>query len=114
MAELAANYSAPFLPDVLARFVIRHTHPTLTTRQVEERASDLDLPFRSLPVFHHAKFWLGDTEHSRLMSSEMDPIYAAPAHVDRQGRTVPAEFDTVLVNSGAGEYIGVSGKSSYP
>ena len=61
-------------------------------------------------MYHKAKFWLGDLQHYRLLSNETDMVYAIPSRLDKQGRTLPAEFDTVFVNGGAGQYIGVAGK----
>ena len=78
---------------------------------MDTHAALLDLPFRALPVCHKAKFWLGDAEHHRLMSDELDTALAIPARRDSQNHALPAQFDTVLVNGGTGGYISVSGKS---
>lgn len=107
---LAREYHALSLKDALAQFIVRHTDPTLTKAQAEARAAYLDLPFRALPVYHKAKFWLGDAEHHRLMSDELDAVLAIPARLDSQKRPLPAHFDTVLVNGGSGEFVGVTGK----
>ena len=111
--ELRNEYSAPFIEDALARFIVRHNNPTWTKAQIEASANDVDLPFRTLPVYHHAKFWLGDTGHYRLLSTEMDTVYAIHARKDKLGRPLAAEFDTVLVNDGSGEYIGVAGEQMF-
>ena len=50
----AREYHTPFISDVLARFIIQHNNPGLSHRQAEDRASDLDIPLRTLPVYHKA------------------------------------------------------------
>ncbi|KAI0087258.1 hypothetical protein BDY19DRAFT_893576, partial [Irpex rosettiformis] len=109
LGELARDYHATFIKDALAQFIVRHTNPTLTKAQIETRAAYLDLPFRTLPVYHKARFWLGDAEHHHVMSEETNVALAIPSRTDSQKRSVPAQFDTVLVNGGSGEYFGVVG-----
>lgn len=110
LTELIRDYQALSFKDALAQFIIRHTNTTLTRAQADMRVAHLDLPFRHLPVYHKVKFWLGDEQHHRLMSDEVDTVHATPARKDNQNRTLPARFDTVLVNGGTGEYTGISGK----
>ncbi|KAI0336980.1 hypothetical protein BDW22DRAFT_1340702 [Trametopsis cervina] len=109
LAKLTESYQAPFFEDALARYITRHCNPAFTSAQVEARAADLDLPLRSLPVYHKAHFWLGDRNHHRLMSNEDDVIHAIPERQNKQGKIVPARFDTALVNGGTGEYLGING-----
>ncbi|KAI0343815.1 hypothetical protein BDW22DRAFT_1477302 [Trametopsis cervina] len=109
LTELAEAYQAPFIQDALARYITRYCHPTFTSAQIEDRAADLDLPLRSLPVYHKAHFWLGDINHHRLMSDEDDVLHARPARTDKQGKIIPARFDTALINCGTGEYNGIDG-----
>lgn len=114
LTEIATEYKAPFFVDVLARFVVQDTDPALMRAQVEDRASNIDLPMRSLPVFHKARFWLGNANQHRLMSKERDVVHAARFRVGKRGKMVPARFDTVLVNGGMGGYTGVTGRSIEP
>lgn len=64
---------------------------------------------RSVPVYHKAKFWIGDSKNHRLSSNEFDVVHAIPARTSARGRPVDGQFDTVLVNDGAGRYIGLAG-----
>jgi hypothetical protein len=110
LPELIDTYSAPFLEDALARFIVRHSNPTFTAAQVEAEASDIDLPLSSLPVYHKVKFWLGDTAHHRTMSDESDIVHAIGPYTNKYGKHIPGRFDTVIVNGGLGQYLGVGGK----
>lgn len=112
LTEITAEYKAPFFADALARFVVQDTNPALTRAQVESCASNIDLPMRSLPVFHKARFWLGDANQHRLMSDERDVVHAARSRAGKRGKTIPARFDTVVVNGGMGEYAGMTGESA--
>ncbi|KAI0083122.1 hypothetical protein BDY19DRAFT_1037154 [Irpex rosettiformis] len=107
--ELVRDYHALSIKDALAHFIVRHTDPSLTKAQAEERAAYLDLPFRTLPVYHKARFWVGDNEHHRLMSDELNAALAIPSRTNGQKQLLPAHFDTVLVNGGSGEFLGVAG-----
>jgi hypothetical protein len=110
LTDIITAYSAPFFKDALARFVVSHSNPTLTKAQVELQASYITMPMQTLPVYHKAKFWLGDSTQHRMMSNETDVIHAVAARVNKHKNTIPARFDTVLVNYGPGEYLGVDGK----
>ncbi|KAI0764439.1 hypothetical protein BC629DRAFT_1583834 [Irpex lacteus] len=105
LTELVRDYHALLFRDALAEFIVRHSNPHLTKAQVNARAAHLDLPFRTLPVYHKAKFWLGNSEHHRLMSNELDTAVAVPTRRDSQNCVLPARFDTVLVNGGTGDYV---------
>ncbi|KAI0088972.1 hypothetical protein BDY19DRAFT_1006916 [Irpex rosettiformis] len=109
LGELARDYHALSIKDALAHFIICHADPSLTKAQAEARAAYLDLPFRTLPIYHKAKFWLGDNEHHRLMSDELNAALAVPSRTNDQKQHLPARFDTVLVNGGFGEFLGVTG-----
>ena len=104
------EYQAPYIRDALARYVVQFNNPDYTAARVEREAASVNFHFRSLPVYHKAKLWLGSTSHHRLMADEWDVIHAHKACVDSRGRTVSGRFDTVLVNTGDGEYTGKTGK----
>lgn len=109
LAELAQDYHAPLIADALARFIVQHSNPSLSRMQADARAADLNLPLRTLAVYHKARFWLGDPEHHRLMADEFDVVHAARSRLASNGKVIPPRFDTVLVNGGAGGYTGVAG-----
>ena len=67
------------------------------------------MPSGSVAVYHRATFWLGDPEQHRISSDEKDVIYVQPAYLNKYGKTVAGRFDTVLIDDGYGEYIGING-----
>ena len=105
------DYNAPYLRDALARFAVRVKNPNLNETQIERQAVNITMPSSSLAVYHRAKIWLGDAQHSRLSSDEFDSIYVEPDRKDKHGRIVSGRFDTVLINDGNGQYIGMNGKA---
>ncbi|KAH8101620.1 hypothetical protein BXZ70DRAFT_1019531, partial [Cristinia sonorae] len=106
--KLISDYGATFIREALARYIVQQNHPEYTAREVEDM-SDFGLPFRGLPVYHKAKFWLGDSQNYRLSSNEWDVVHATPARNTKRGRLVNGQFDTALVNDGDGTYIGIDG-----
>ncbi|THH20297.1 hypothetical protein EUX98_g8611 [Antrodiella citrinella] len=109
LESLVTDYGARFFVDALTRYVVSHCDPTLTRAQVEHKSYDIALPFRSLPVYHKAKFWLGDAKNHRLSSNEYDVIHATPARKDKRDRPIDGQFDTVIITDGQGAYSGVAG-----
>ena len=107
---IETEYQAPFIRDALARYVVRFNHPDYTDARVERESAAVNFPFRTLPIYHKAKLWLGSKSHHRLMADEWDVIHARNARIDTRGRPVNGRFDTVLVNTGEGEYTGIQGK----
>jgi hypothetical protein len=74
---------------------------------VETKAYSVFLPTGGLPVFHVMKFV--DT----TTGETLDAAYAKPPQEDRQGRFVPARFDTVLVNISDSENATIQGNNSF-
>ncbi|KAI1784380.1 hypothetical protein LXA43DRAFT_976721 [Ganoderma leucocontextum] len=108
--DAAANlYSAPFLRDVLARFIVKYRAPYLSSHQVEEAASNFIFRFAAVPVFHKVKFILEDTQRLGIMESMRDTAHARPERQDKRKRKVPVQIDTVLVNEEDGGPVGVHG-----
>ncbi|KAI1797995.1 hypothetical protein LXA43DRAFT_875754 [Ganoderma leucocontextum] len=103
------HYGATSLQDALARFVVKYRNPTLTLPQVKRAAQDFNFRFNRVPAYHRLKFILEDAQHLGIMDNIGDTAHARPARKDRQGRAVPARFDTVLVNEGTGGPVGVQG-----
>jgi hypothetical protein len=54
--SLAHNYSAKYIRDALAHYIVATNHPTWTACQVEDAMLDTFLPFRTLPIFHKIKY----------------------------------------------------------
>ncbi|THH28685.1 hypothetical protein EUX98_g5504 [Antrodiella citrinella] len=107
--KLGTDYGAQFFIDALARFTVQHCEPTLTPAQIENKAADVVFPFASVPVYHKAKFWLGDPDHHHLASNEFDVIHATPSRRNKRGQPVDGQFDTAFINDGHGGYSGVAG-----
>ncbi|THH18011.1 hypothetical protein EUX98_g9024 [Antrodiella citrinella] len=109
MEALVADYGATFFEDAIARYAVQYCHPEYSRAQIERAAMDIVVPCRSFPVYHKAKFWLGDAHNHRLSSNEWDVVHATPSRHDTRGRPVDGQFDTVIVNDGHGQYSGVDG-----
>ena len=90
--SIVNDYGATYIRDALARFIVQTNSPYLTRAQVEQRSLYTFLPFLALPVFHRVKFC---DENDVII----DAIHAQPARKDKQGRLIPARFDTALVDS---------------
>lgn len=105
-------YGAVFLQDALARFIIKYRDPYLLPHQVEHAVSNFSFRFTHFPAFHRIKFILDDAQQLGIMEGIHDVAHARPERCDRQGRKVPARFDTVLVNEGTGGPTGVHGTSA--
>ncbi|KAG1880264.1 hypothetical protein C8R48DRAFT_767066 [Suillus tomentosus] len=93
--RLISDYGAIYFREALARYIAQQNHlnETLSRRHLENLAANVVLPFRSVAVHHkinvHAK-------PGRAGSSQQDDA-------------VPTRFDTVLVNDGTGDSVGVKG-----
>lgn len=107
----AERYGALYLRDALARFVVQYRNPGLSAAEVEQASLAVSLRFRKIPAFHKLKFALDDAQDLGVMDNTQDVAHARPERKDKQGRTVPGRFDTVLVNDGTGGFSGVQGKS---
>ncbi|THH31369.1 hypothetical protein EUX98_g2803 [Antrodiella citrinella] len=107
--RVTADYGAPFFVDVLARYIVAFCNPGYSAAQVEHASNDVPFLFRSVPVYHKAKMWLGDLQNHRILTDESDVIHATPSKKDKRGCVVDGQFDTVMVNDGVGGYSGVAG-----
>ncbi|KIJ65793.1 hypothetical protein HYDPIDRAFT_109810 [Hydnomerulius pinastri MD-312] len=108
LQTLETTYGATYLRAALARFAVKLAKPELNTRQQEDAAQDINLP-RALPIFHKIRFNSVDSSGHCDESQTVDAIHAKPGRKDRQGRGVPARFDTALINLGDGKDTGVKG-----
>lgn len=102
---ISEDYGATFFRAALTRYIVQTTQPTLTTRnQVEIAASNINLAFNKVPIFHKIKFL------DPLALTTVDSIHAKPARTSKYGGTIPSRFDTAVINIGGGEQIGVAGE----
>ena len=106
---IAMEYHAPHFQHALTHFVLKRRSPHLAFNEIEAQITDTTLPFTTVSVYHRARFWLGSGEVHKLQSNEMNVVYAQPARTDTRNRAIQGRFDTVLVNEGDGEYIGLQG-----
>ncbi|OJT04957.1 hypothetical protein TRAPUB_4260, partial [Trametes pubescens] len=106
----AERYGALYLRDALAHFVVQYRNPDLSTAEVERASLAVGFRFRKMPAFHKLKFTLNDAQDLGIMDSIQDVAHARPERKDKQGRTVPGRFDTVLLNDGTGGASGVKGE----
>ena len=103
---IEANYKASMFRYALSHYVLKQQNPTYPYNEIENMISDFHLHFDAVSVYHKARFWLGDRETHQLQSNEYDVVHSRPARMEKD-KEIPARFDTVLVNSGNGAYIGV-------
>lgn len=108
-SALAAEYGAVHFRAALARFVVQVTEPDLTSRQLEDMAVDVILPFQSVAVFHKIRYNIINNDGTPN-NLTVDSIHARLARHDHHRRNVPARFDTALVNLGNGGPLGVEGR----
>ena len=94
--DLSAQYGAVDFQDCLADFIAQLNYPGASAAALHTRSADTLLPFQSVPVFHRIKFTSGDASDS----GTNDAVIVQPEHVDTHGRTVPSQFDTVIVRGG--------------
>ncbi|EPS92975.1 hypothetical protein FOMPIDRAFT_1137017 [Fomitopsis schrenkii] len=110
LETLIREYGATHFGAAFARFVVLQRDPHIRNRaQVERAVHSVILPFRSVAVYHKARFWIGDVEHFQPKANPLDVVYVRPERINKHGKPVPGRFDTVLVNMGTGSYLGVEG-----
>jgi len=96
---LARDYGALDFQDALAEFIAQVNHPGVTSGALRDRAHDTHIPFTSVMVFHKIKFTRGNERDIA------DTVHVRPEQKDRDGRIIPARFDTVLVESSKGSFF---------
>ncbi|KAK1232538.1 hypothetical protein PQX77_004296 [Marasmius sp. AFHP31] len=91
------GYGATLFTTALARFIIQYRFPNYSPQQVDERAHDIVLPFRGVPVFHKVKF-ITPNEHDSENVGTLDSVHAHPCQWTRTGNiSKAAQFDTALI-----------------
>ncbi|KAG1874431.1 hypothetical protein F4604DRAFT_1880886 [Suillus subluteus] len=103
------DYGATFFTAALARYVVGRNQPGLSAAQLEREAAHIILPFDAVATFHRIKFHAIDARGFRDSSSTVDSVHSQPSRKDKRGHTIPARFDTVLVNEGDGGITGMNG-----
>ncbi|KAJ3793034.1 hypothetical protein GGU11DRAFT_873728 [Lentinula aff. detonsa] len=101
------GYGAVKFESTLKRYIAQFGDPELRPGEVEDMASFLTLPFRSILVWHKLKFW-----HEQLFGKEtLDVISANPRRCNLQGQVIQASrYSTALIrvekDDGRGLQIG--------
>jgi len=104
---LAHKYGAIEFQDTLADFLAHVNYPSASASALRQRAADLLIPFRSVPVFHNIKF----TKFGHSGESEIsDTVHARPEIVDTHSHVIPARFDTVIVQQDSLHSQGLKGR----
>ncbi|KAJ3731721.1 hypothetical protein DFJ43DRAFT_998395 [Lentinula guzmanii] len=88
------GYGAVKFESTLKRYIAQFRDPELTPGEVEDMASFLTLPFRSVLVWHKLKF-----RHEQLFGKEtLDVISASPRRCNSQGQVIQASrYSTALI-----------------
>lgn len=103
------NYQAPFICDAIAQYIVHFNNPEYSNTRIEQMAANVDPPVTSLAVYHKVKLWLGSKSHHRLTANKFDTVHVQPTRRNKYNKVVPGRFDTVLVNTGEGQYTGLKG-----
>ncbi|KAG1890520.1 uncharacterized protein F5891DRAFT_1117930 [Suillus fuscotomentosus] len=107
--HIVQDYGATFFTAALARYVVGRNQPGLSAAQLEREAAHIILPFDAVATFHRIKFHAIDAHGFQDSSVTVDSVHSQPSRKDKRGHTIPARFDTVLVNEGDGGITGVNG-----
>ncbi|KAI0027825.1 hypothetical protein K488DRAFT_60342 [Vararia minispora EC-137] len=109
-ARAAERFSAGDFERILKEYIIHASHPEFTSAEISALVSSWVLPFCSVSVFYHLKFWHPDALGHDRAPEILDSIHARPVYTDTQGRAVGGRFDTALINEdGEGGQSGVTG-----
>jgi hypothetical protein len=83
MDKIVNEYGATYFRKSLTRCIAKASLPintTITPRQLEDRASDVYLPFQTLPVFHKVKWVSVDVHGQGDPQVTLDSVHARPGH----------------------------------
>ncbi|KAJ7902970.1 hypothetical protein B0H13DRAFT_2335403 [Mycena leptocephala] len=107
VASRTSNHANQFR-DALTRFIVRFNNPTLSTAQVEAQSAGIALPFNTVPIFHKIKYTTEDPYTAGgPTDSVIDAIHVQPGKQLKNGKELPARFDTACVNDGTGKMTGI-------
>ena len=107
LLTISTQYGATHFREAFARFVALSNQPNLTRAQLERAIWGVRLPFNKLAVWHRVKYLRKDPV-SKIRSTA-DSIHCQPERLNPRGNTIPARFDTALINDGSGENTGIEG-----
>ncbi|KAG1884424.1 hypothetical protein F4604DRAFT_1878757 [Suillus subluteus] len=111
--RLILDYGAIYFREALARYIAQQNHinETLSRRRLEDLAANIVLPFRSVAVHHKIKWVSIDARGHGDPCVTVDSVHAKPGRTRTHQRndTVPARFDTALINDGTGDSVGIKG-----
>ncbi|KAJ3562007.1 hypothetical protein NP233_g9840 [Leucocoprinus birnbaumii] len=99
------EYGAEFFEAALARFVAQYQDPTVIgdRRRLEKAASEIQIRFYKIPVFHYLKFVSKDPyTPPNAAPAVVDAIYAKPRYLNKRKQEIPGRFDTAMVNHTGG------------
>jgi hypothetical protein len=110
LKELETDYGALSIRDALTEYFVQQHEPDIrmTRNQIVRAMQSWYLPFQLVAVYHRIKFWNHDEQGFSGRVETLDSIHVQPARTNKQGKQVPARFDTVIFKEGA-EISGVKG-----
>jgi hypothetical protein len=101
---LINDYGAKHFREAFARYIVTVLYNNITPAQLEQKAQDIFLPTRHLPVYHRIKFV------DPVNQETIDSVHVKPKGKTKRNQETKARFDTVLVNNGKGEKVGIKSK----
>ncbi|TEB23184.1 hypothetical protein FA13DRAFT_1757116 [Coprinellus micaceus] len=107
LEDIKSKHGATHFRVALARYIVLTNDPDISQTALESRIRHLRLPFRKVPVWHRIK-WLQDDAYTRKIST-IDSVHSRALQETTRG-SLPARFDTVLVDEGTGGEHGLSGR----
>jgi hypothetical protein len=111
--KITSKYGAKNFHNALAVFLAHHENPRPSSQIPQPITSQSNLNFNRVPVFHKIKLWIQDPQGCAETEDTLDVVHARCMTTTRRGRTLPARFDTVLVDvsssSGQGDRCGIEG-----
>jgi hypothetical protein len=115
LEKLANEYGATYFCESLTCFVVKATLPpntTITSRQLEDQAADVYLPFRTLPVFHKVKWISVDVCGHGNAPVTLDSVHTRPGRSRPfASDSVTSRFNTAFINNSTGGPLGIKGES---
>ena len=107
LLTISTQYGATHFHEALARFVALSNQPKLTRAQLEHAIWGVHLLFNKLAVWHCVKYLRKDPVLK--IQSTADSIHCQPKRLNPCSNTIPAHFDTALINDGTGKNTGIEG-----
>ena len=91
--SIICDYGAVDFLDLLGDFLAHIKDPLLSGRALRDHGENTWLRFQHVPVFHKIKYRNKD-------GAVVDAIHIRLEQADKNGRIIPARFDTALVRTG--------------